>query len=449
MKIAMFTNTYTPHIGGVARSVSGLAEGLRDLGHSVLIVAPEFPHMPQDETGVVRMPAIQQFAGSDFSAPAPVSLALSRELENFKPDIIHTHHPFLLGDTALRVSASRNLPVVFTYHTRYELYGHYVAQDSPALQRLVLSLALGYCELCDGVIAPSESIAAFLEKHEVEVPITVIPTGIEASAFTGGNGIRLRSELAIAPDVFVAGHVGRLAREKNLAYLTDAVRLFLRDHDKAHFIVAGTGDMSDDMKTAFSAAGLAGRVHMLGSVEGERLADAYAAMNVFAFSSHSETQGLVLAEAMTAGIPVVALDAPGAREIVRDGRNGRLLSAEAPAAHLAEALGWIAGRSPQQREALRTAARQMAATYSRAESISRTVSLYAGLLEEHRKEKPTADSMWETARRALGKEWDILRNVANAVGNAVIPSLDDRTGDEIEGPARSKDAAGNVPLVSK
>lgn len=415
----MFTNTYTPHIGGVARSVAGLAEGLRELGHAVLVVGPEFAGAPAVETGVLRMPAIQQFAGSDFSAPVPVSRKLARELEAFEPDIVHSHHPFLLGDTALRIAAVRDLPVIFTYHTRYELYSHYVAQNSPALKRLVLSLALGYCELCDGVIAPSESMARFLTEHDVDVPVTVIPTGVEAARFDHGDGKRFRAELGIASDAFVVGHVGRLAKEKNLEYLTEAVRLFLAAHAQAHFVVAGKGDMAEPMKSAFATAGLGGRTHLIGAVEGEQLADAYAAMDVFAFSSHSETQGLVLAEAMTAGIPVVALDAPGAREIVGDGSNGRLLPADAPPDCFTEALRWAVARSDAERQTLKSAAKRTASLYSCAESVERTLSLYRALLEAHRRKKAIDDSGWQNARRALATEWDLLKNAANAVGAAV------------------------------
>ncbi len=418
MKIAIFTNTYTPHIGGVARSVSGLVEELRATGHAVLVVAPEFAGRPEDEAGVIRVPAIQRFAGSDFSAPVPITLALVRALDAFDPDIVHTHHPFLLGDTALRISASRNLPVVFTYHTRYELYGHYVAQDAPALQRLVLSLALGYCELCDSIIAPSESMEVFLKEHRVAAPITVIPTGIEASRFDHGDGKRIRADLGIAADAFVVGHVGRLAQEKNLGYLADAVGLFLRDRGQSRFVVAGGGDMQGPMREAFARSGLTGRAHLLGPVEGERLSDVYAAMDVFAFSSRSETQGLVLAEAMTAGVPVVALDAPGAREVVVDGENGRLLPADASAGRFAEALEWVAGRPAAERASLGQTARKTAAAYSRPETVRRVLSLYESLLEGHLKAKSLDDSPWAAARRALAREWDILRNIANAVGDA-------------------------------
>ena len=116
MNIVMLTNTFTPHVGGVARSVEAFSAQYRTRGHRVLVVAPEFPDTPQDEVDVVRIPAIQNFNGSDFSVVLPVSGLLTEVLDEFQPEIIHSHHPYLLGVTALRVARYRNLPLVFTHH---------------------------------------------------------------------------------------------------------------------------------------------------------------------------------------------------------------------------------------------------------------------------------------------------------------------------------------------
>ncbi|WP_284274207.1 glycosyltransferase [Mesorhizobium huakuii] len=420
MKILMLTNTFTPYIGGVANSVTWLAESLRAVGHRVLIIAPEFDGAPEDETGVLRIPALQRFGGSDFSVPIPLSRPLDEALDVFQPDIVHSHHPFLLGDTALRVSATRNLPIIYTYHTRYELYGHYVSQDSPVLKRLVLSLALGYCDLCDAVIAPSQSIAQFLTEHGVKTPVTVVPTGIDATRFDHGDRKRLRSASGIPSDAFVVGHVGRLAPEKNLEYLTEAVKQFLTSHAGAHFLVVGCGETMTHIQDTLTGAGLGGRVHLVGALTGTELADAYAAMDVFAFSSHSETQGLVLVEAMAAGIPVVALDAPGAREVVIDSRNGRLPPANSPADHFAHAIQWVADRTVAERTTLREAAIQTSKCFSRDATTKMALTLYASVLETHRAARASKDNNWQAAKRGLDEEYKILRNLAHAIGDAVL-----------------------------
>lgn len=420
VNIVMFTNTFTPYIGGVAHSVAWLADGLRGEGHRVLVIAPEYDGKAGDETDIIRMPALQNFRGSDFPMPLPLARSLDDRLDTFEPDLVHSHHPFLLGDTALRVAASRNIPIVYTYHTRYELYGHYLAEGVPILERLVLSLALGYCELCDAVIAPSRSMASFLLEHGVESPVTVIPTGIEPASFAGGMGSRVRTELAIPVSAFVVGHVGRLAPEKNLPYLTAAVCLFLAANPAAHLVVVGEGPSRSGMQNMLTAHGFGERVHMLGALESSDLADIYAAMDVFAFSSHSETQGLVLAEAMAAGVPIVALDAFGAREIVHDGENGRLLPANASAERFADALCQVAQLRPKERRRLSEAACRTACSFSRKGTTRATLELYRELLERAPKSHPVASSTWSLAKRRLAQEWRIVGNFGHALGDALF-----------------------------
>ncbi|WP_147182405.1 glycosyltransferase, partial [Ciceribacter naphthalenivorans] len=233
MNIVMFTNTFTPHVGGVAHSVAWLAEDLRRLGHRVLVVAPEYGVARNDEPDILRVPAVRHFAGSDFSLPLPLARLFDDALDCFRPDIVHSHHPFLLGTLALRVAAELDRPVVYTYHTRYECYCHHVAPDARAIQRLVLSLSFGYCDLCDAVVAPSASIARHLTDHGVRTPVSQIPTGVDLAFFASGDGGRARTAAGIPADAFVVGHVGRLAAEKNLEFLAEAVLPFLRSHEAA------------------------------------------------------------------------------------------------------------------------------------------------------------------------------------------------------------------------
>lgn len=188
MNILMVTNTYTPHVGGVAKSVATLTESYRQLGHRVLVIAPEFENMPEYETDVIRVPAIQNFNGSDFSVRLPIPGYVSVSLDEFCPDIVHSHHPFLLGHAALLVAASFDVPLVFTHHTMYEQYTHYVPLDSPQLKRFVVQLATGYANLSDRVIAPSQSLAKILKERGVETTIEVIPTGVDAQKSSQGNG---------------------------------------------------------------------------------------------------------------------------------------------------------------------------------------------------------------------------------------------------------------------
>ncbi|MEO5702687.1 MAG: glycosyltransferase [Gammaproteobacteria bacterium] len=421
MNILMLTNTYTPHIGGVARSVESFTAEYRKLGHRVVVVTATFEDMPHYEKDVVRVPALQRFNGSDFSVPMPIPGFLYSTLDELQPDIIHSHHPFLLGDTALRARALHNVPVVFTHHTQYEQYTHYLADDSPTLRRFVADLVTGYCKLCDAIIAPSASIAADLRNHGVNTRIEVLPTGIDVNYFAKGDGRAFRASMNIPADAFVVGHVGRLAPEKNLEFLTEAVTIFLNQNKHACFLVIGTGPSAEYIEHLFAKRGLSGQLYLAGSVQGVQLTDAYQAMDVFAFASQSETQGLVLAEAMAAGVPVVAVDAPGVREVIVDRQNGCLLANE-NAAKFASALQWLTDLPKQQRRQLTAAARRTAEDFSMQHCAARVLTLYQSVILDQHSGKEILDNAWSTALRFIDEEWKIMGSKAKAVGSALLKS---------------------------
>jgi 1,2-diacylglycerol 3-alpha-glucosyltransferase len=439
MRIVMMTNTYLPHVGGVARSVDGFSRSLRDLGLQVMVVAPEFPGMPESETDVVRVPAIQRFNGSDFSVRLPVPGLLTDPLERFQPDLIHSHHPFLLGDTALRVASTRGLPVVFTHHTLYEEYTHYVSSESEALKRFVIDLSTGYANLCDHVIAPSQSVAALLLQRGVTAPITVIPTGVELSRFAKRSGRRFRKAQGIPADAFVAGHIGRLAPEKNLMFLARAAARFLQERPQAWFLVAGAGPLEGPMKAHFGGTGVGERVRFAGILQGRDLADAYDAMDVFAFASKSETQGMVMAEAMAAGTPVIALDASGVREVVRDGVNGRKLSVEDQDAFSA-ALAWYADLPAEARKAMERQALRTARSLSSEASAAKLASVYQSVIKRKAAWEVPEEGMWAGAMRRIAAEWKLLGTIAHAAGTALV-GAEPPSAREAEAPRNAEKAA--------
>jgi 1,2-diacylglycerol 3-alpha-glucosyltransferase len=419
MKIAMFTNTFTPHVGGVARSVQGLVDELRRLGHHVLVVAPEFANVAPDETDVLRIPAVQNFNGSDFSLPMPVlPIKVAHLLKDFQPDIVHSHHPFLLGETALRIAVSCDAPVIFTHHTRYEQYTHYLPGDSDLLKHFVIDLVNGYCNLCNAVVAPSRSIADMLLKQGVLSPIEVIPTGVDPLYFAEPEDGAWRHRLGIPEDAIVVGHVGRLAAEKNLPFLCQAVCRFLRGNPAAHFLLIGKGSAREEMVAEFHRQGLQQRLHLQGVLDRRSLTSAYHCMDVFAFASQSETQGLVLAEAMAAGTPVVAIDAPGVRDIVVDTHNGRLLSLEVIDSFV-EALCWVARLSAERRMQLRQNALQSAEQLSVVNCVGKMLELYYERIRAESALPQIAESRWQKARKRISREFEILKNYGHAIEDTI------------------------------
>lgn len=419
MNIIMITNTYKPHVGGVAASVDTFVQEYRRKGHRVLVVAPEFENTPSEELDIFRLPALQKFNGSDFSVAYPVPVFLSRELANFAPDIVHSHHPFLLGDTALRVSALQNIPVVYTHHTMYEQYTHYVPGDSPLLQRFVIELATGYANLCHGVIAPSESIAEIIRERGVVSPIRVIPTGVDLAKFSRGDGAGIRHSLGIPSDWFLVGYAGRLAPEKNLRFLAHAVSRFLARNPKSGFLVVGSGISEADIRSICRGAGVENRLFFTQALTGQLLVDAYHSMDLFAFASCSETQGLVLVEAMAAGLPVVALDAPGAREVLRNRLCGRLLNTQSidDFASVLEEL-YAMGRS--QLEEMGKNALNNVQSFDTSASAKKALSLYGELISSCTPGAARDESALSALLRAIEEEWNLWANRVAAVTEAAL-----------------------------
>lgn len=418
MRIVMMTNTYLPHVGGVARSVQTFSESLREAGNQVMIVAPDFPGTPENEADTVRVPALQRFNGSDFSVRLPVPGLLDEPLDRFQPEIVHSHHPFLLGDTALRVASGRGLPLIFTHHTLYEEYTHYVSAGTEALKSFVIDLSTGYANHCDHVIAPSQSVHDLLRSRGVTSPITVVPTGIDLARFARRRPKAWRQARGIPAGALVVGHTGRLAPEKNLGFLTRAVAAFLRARPEAWFLVAGKGPSEEDMRGILAEAGVSDRCVFAGILQGQDLVDCYSSMDVFAFASRSETQGLVLAEAMAAGAPVIALDASGVREVVQDGLNGRMLPLEDESL-FAGALDWYAGLSPEARQTFSRAARRSARRISRQECADKLAAVYKSALRRKAVWDPPEDSLWHGAMRRIQAEWQLLGTYAHAAGTAL------------------------------
>jgi glycosyltransferase involved in cell wall biosynthesis len=430
----MFTNTYLPHVGGVARSVANFTEDLQSLGHRLLVVAPTFPDREagEDADAVLRVPALQNFNGSDFSVRIPLPFVINERIDEFRPHVIHSHHPFLMGDSAMRAAYRRNLPLVFTHHTLYEQYTHYVSSYSSIMKRFAVELSTLYANLCSQVVAPSTSIAELIAERGVKRPIEVIPTGVDLDFFRREGDKGFRKDFHIPAEALVIGHLGRLAPEKNLGFLAEAVASAMKTDERLWFLVVGEGPSKVDIRKTFSDAGLSERLVMAGKQTGEDLARAYHAMDLFVFSSKSETQGMVLAEAMACRLPVIALDAPGAREVVRDGENGRLLGEDAESESFSEAIvDFFSGENEETADKWRKESLETASVFSRGESAQKMSALYNRVTEADfarpPRTLPDAIIPWESLQRTLKAEWELISQKATALVKTVQIPPSDRT----------------------
>jgi len=371
MKIMMVTNTFTPHVGGVARSVQRFTDEYRKLGHQVCVVAPGAvgKRYPED-INTIRIPAAEDVGGSSFYLPI-----LTKNMEKnlavasafFYPDVVHAHQPFLLGDLARRISTKLKKPLVYTQHTLYENFNH-LFKDRRYTSDFLKKISTEYANLCDAVTTPSESIREIMLQRGVRVPVTTLPNGTDIQKFEKGNRSYWRSKLKIRETDFVIGHVGRLSPEKNLPLLAHCMKWFLAKSSRSHFLLVGDGPSETTLRGMLADTP---RAHLVGSRSGQELTDAYHAMDVFAFPSLIDVGPLVLAEAMAAGVPVTAFDAQGTKDIVVDGVNGRL-APQGSRKEFCKALAWCL----EHKSTLQKAAMETAKGFAKEHCASKALALY-------------------------------------------------------------------------
>lgn len=377
MKIAMFTNNYKPYIGGVPISIEHLAQALRERGHRVYVFAPTYKGQ-EEEPDVIRYPS---FPISIAKAPVPDVLTpvFEKKVKELGIEVIHVHHPAIVGNVALYLKKKYGIPVIFTYHTRYEQYLYYVKPLAYLERRTgVIEKYLEYfCKKCDMLAAPTPGIRDYLEKKKLGTPIRVLPTGIPKECFRPDleKAGRLRRQYKKDAD-YLFLTVSRLAKEKNLCFQLQGLALLkelLSEKGKTfrHMLI-GEGPQQEELKKMAAELGLTEEVIFTGNVPNQEMKEYQAAADAFLFTSKSETQGIVVLEAMAAGNPVAAVDATGVRDVVRNGENGFLCREDAGewARQIVKLLSDGAAYQSMSRAALSTAQK-----YSE-DVIAKTAELY-------------------------------------------------------------------------
>jgi glycosyltransferase involved in cell wall biosynthesis len=321
--IAFFTNTYHPTMSGVVRSISTFRQAFTEMGHNVFIFAQHARDHKDTEPFIFRYPAIEVPFGNQYAFPIPVSPWINEVLPVLKLDVIHSHHPFLLGETAADKAKDLKLPLVFTFHTRYDEYMHYVPFSEKFAKKALIDWLIRYVEKCQHIITPSESIKQMLMDTGVCGPITAIPTGINLMPFQEADGQTVRQKRGWGDDLVLIS-VGRLGKEKNFGTLIRAAAEVMKAHNNVRLVLIGDGPERKALKELTQDLDIADQVEFTGRIPFEEIPSHLKAADIFCFASVTETQGLVTMEAMAAELPVAAVDAPGTRDAVEDGQEGLL-----------------------------------------------------------------------------------------------------------------------------
>lgn len=334
--IGFYTNTYLPTMSGVVRSIVTFKRAFVEMGHNVFVFAQKTARYFDEEPFIFRYPAVELPFANDYALPVPISSSIDDTLPCLKLDVIHSHHPFILGETAARKAETLHLPLVFTFHTRYNEYAHYIPFSRELTKMVVERRVENYLEKCQHIVTPSNSIKQLLIDNGVEGDITTVPTGINLEPFRAADGDGVRQKHGWKPDDTVIISVGRLAKEKSFDTLIEAAAIAMKDRPRVRLAIVGSGMEERNLKKLARELGIANRVDFVGAVPYEEVPSYLKAADLFSFASLTETQGLVTMEAMAAGLPVVAVSATGTSDAVTSGEDGLLT--ENDSAALAQAL---------------------------------------------------------------------------------------------------------------
>jgi 1,2-diacylglycerol 3-alpha-glucosyltransferase len=323
VRIGLFTDAYLPEITGVAVLVRRLRDELERLGHEAWVYAPRYHHPSDDERRTFRYRAGPVFSYKTARMAVPYNREAARSYRAL--DVVHSHTPFSLAYAALGAAYRHRIPHVQTYHTYLSQYRHYVPRPLRPSVRAAESYSALLCNRCTVITVPTRSIEEELRRFGVRRPIHVLPFGANLPLYAGAAAWAPRDALGIPEGVPAFLYAGRIAEEKNLRFLLRAfgrIRSFL---PSAVLVFAGDGPSRAALEAEASSAGLRDAVRFPGFLDQPRLIDLYKAVDLFLFASKTETQGLVLVEAMAGGTPAVAVDALGVRDVVADGVNGFLV----------------------------------------------------------------------------------------------------------------------------
>jgi len=382
VRILMVSDVYFPRVNGVSTSIQTLRQVLAEAGHSSVLVTPDYPAAAA-EAGIVRVPgwSIPRDPEDRLMHPRALAAALDT-LDPADFDLVHIHTPFLAHRAGVRWARKHGLPCVETYHTLFEEYFHHYLPFLPKAWLAAAARMISRKE-CDGVtavIAPSSAMKNALLAYGVRSPVHIIPTGLRGADFSNCDGPAFRAQHAIPAGRTVMAYVGRVAFEKNLDFLlqvTDQVRRNLPD---VLLVIAGEGPARASLERAVTKRGLTGNVRFVGYLERRtELPACYCAADVFVFASKTETQGLVLLEAMALGVPVVGLAEMGTKDVLQEGQGCRIAPDDV-AGFARTLVPLLADRAAAQ--ALGAAGKAYAATWSEARMGEAVLALYQSLHPE-------------------------------------------------------------------
>lgn len=365
----MISDVYFPRINGVSTSIDSFRSELITQGHRVTLICPDYPEAKsleragdhQDDDDIIRIPARAVIL--DPEDRMMVYQSVLQQIPTLKTqaiDLIHIHTPFVAHYAGLKIAQALGKPVIESYHTFFEeyLYNYIKWLPRPWLRFMARRFSKRQCNAVDALIVPSTPMRDTLAAYGVTTPMHIVPTGLDLAQFRTPPGADFRQQNGIAADRPLLLYVGRVALEKNIDFLLNMMPSVLKQHPTALLVIAGEGPAERHLRHRAAAMNLESSIQFVGYMRRDgTLQDAYRAADLFVFASRTETQGLVLLEALALGTPVVALGAMGTLDVL-DPQGGCVIAPDHPAqfaAALSELLGTPALQIERAQQAVRYA----------------------------------------------------------------------------------------------
>ncbi len=326
----MISDVYFPRVNGVSTSIQTFRRALSERGHSSTLLAPAYPQSggAADDGDIARLPARGVWLDPEDRMMRPTAaLRRGTSLGRAGYDVVHVQTPFVAHHVGVRLARRLGLPTVETYHTLFEEYLGFYAPFLPGalLRPLARQVSRWQCNRMQAVVVPSTAMQARLAEYGVRAPLRIVPTGVPVAQLGDGDGVRFRERHGIEPGRPVLAYIGRVAHEKNIGFLLRMLVEVHRERADTVLVVAGEGPALQSLQGEARALGIGPSVRFVGYLARDRdLPDCYRAADAFVFASRTETQGLVLLEAMALGVPVVATAVMGTRDILLPGRGARV-----------------------------------------------------------------------------------------------------------------------------
>ncbi len=328
MKILLISDVYFPRVNGVSTSIKTFATQLQALGHEVHLIAPDYGVVTEDGTWITRVAARRIFFDPEDKLMRYASvLKLLPELRAQNFDIVHIHTPFIAHYAGLKIAKELGLPIVETYHTFFEDYLHHYLPWIPRVvaKGMARRISKRQCNALNAIISPSKPMLDVLRSYGVNVPAEVIATGLQQASFAESDGVHFRKKYNIPANRPMLLYVGRVAHEKNIDFLLEMMNVLRHKIPEVLLVITGEGPAEAHLRRQVNTHGIEKHVQFIGYLDREKELNAcYGAADIFVFASKSETQGLVLLEAMAQGTPVVAIAELGTASILIEGQGARI-----------------------------------------------------------------------------------------------------------------------------